>query len=99
MVRKLGDAEEAALRQVLARGGSMPWHEFDAAYGNDLDQSHYWQWHEPTTVMGRLRRRGLLVEATVDGELLVAVPRELRPILHGIRKRLGALPQTVREHT
>jgi hypothetical protein len=28
--------------------------------------------------MGRLRRRGLLVETTVDAELLVAIPLELR---------------------
>jgi hypothetical protein len=28
-----------------------------------------------------LRERGLLVEATVDGELLVTVPSELRPVL------------------
>jgi hypothetical protein len=31
--------------------------------------------------MGRLRLPGLLVEATVGGELLVAVPSELRQAL------------------
>jgi hypothetical protein len=31
--------------------------------------------------MGRLRMCGLLAETTVDGELLLAVPLELRPIL------------------
>ena len=31
--------------------------------------------------MGRLRLRGLLVEVTVDGELLVAVPSEWRQLL------------------
>jgi bifunctional DNA-binding transcriptional regulator/antitoxin component of YhaV-PrlF toxin-antitoxin module len=30
--------------------------------------------------MGRLRERGLLVETTVDGELRVVVPVELREI-------------------
>jgi Flp pilus assembly protein TadD len=80
----LSDEERDALRQVLARGGHMPWHGFDAEYGNDLDESRFWQWHEPRTTMGRLRLRGLLVEATVDGELLVAIPLELRQALHTV---------------
>lgn len=75
---QLDDTERAALQQVLASRGSMSWQDFDGEYGNDLEESRYWQWHEPATTMGRLRHRGLLVEATVDGELLVAVPTELR---------------------
>ena len=75
---QLAAGEQAALRQVLASGGHMSWQDFDAEYDNDLEASHYWQWHEPKTVMGRLRQRGLLVETTVDGELLVAVPLEVR---------------------
>ena len=81
MVEDLTEDERAALRQVLARGGSMSWSDFDAAFGNDLEESPYWKWHVPETTMGRLRLRGLLVEATVDGELLVAVPSELRQVL------------------
>ena len=57
----------------------MPWDDFDAAYDNDLDESRYWQWHEPETVMGRLRMCGLLVEAKVDGELLDRHPRQSAP--------------------
>jgi hypothetical protein len=72
------------LRQVLAQGGAMPWQDFDAGYGNDLEESAYWQWHVPETVMGRLRGRGLLVEATVDDSLLVVVPAELRQGLQEI---------------
>ena len=75
---QLAAGEQAALRQVLASGGHMSWQDFDAEYDNDLKASHYWQWREPKTVMGRLRQRGLLVETTVDGELLVAVPLEVR---------------------
>jgi len=81
VVGGLSDEERAALRQVLAHGGTMPWQDFDATYGNDLEESPYWQWHVPETTMGRLRLRGLLVETTVDGELLVAVPSELRQFL------------------
>lgn len=84
IVHGLEDEEREALRQVLARGGSMPWQEFDARYGNDLDESRYWQWHTPETSMGRLRLRGLLIEATVAGELLIVVPTDLRPTLHEV---------------
>jgi Flp pilus assembly protein TadD len=84
MVTDLNDNERAALRQVLAHGGDMAWKEFDAAYGNDLEESPYWNWHVPETTMGRLRERGLLVEVTVDGELRIAVPAELRQKLQKI---------------
>ena len=78
IVAKLTDQEREALRQVMAGGGVMAWAEFERRYGNDLEESPYWQYHTPETVMGRLRLRGLLVEATVDGELLLAAPAELR---------------------
>jgi tetratricopeptide (TPR) repeat protein len=81
IVADLYDKERAALRQVLAVGGVMPWGDFDAEYGNDMEESLHWEYHEPETVMGCLRLRGLLAEATVDGELLVTVPSELRPVL------------------
>jgi tetratricopeptide (TPR) repeat protein len=84
IVRQLDDLDRAALRRVVAHGGYLPWSEFDAEYDNDLEESPYWQQHVPETTMGRLRHCGLLVEATVDGELLIAVPLELRPILAGI---------------
>jgi len=78
IVTSLDEADCTALRCVLALGGQMPWTDFDAQFGNDMEESAYWQWHEPKTTMGRLRRRGLLVETTVDAELLVAIPLELR---------------------
>ena len=81
VVAQLSETEREALQQVLNDGGHMPWHSFDAQYGNDLEESQYWQYHEPATTMGRLRLRGLLVETTVNGELLVAVPLDLRWVL------------------
>jgi len=86
IVTDLHERERAALRQVLAHGGHMPWRDFDAEYGNDLGESPYWIYHKPETVMGRLRLRGLLVEATVDDELLLTVPTELR---HALSDLLG----------
>jgi tetratricopeptide (TPR) repeat protein len=78
IVADLSDEERAALRRVLARGGQMPWQEFDADYGNDLEESPNWEYHEPETLMGRLRLRGLLAETTVKDELLVTIPSDLR---------------------
>jgi tetratricopeptide (TPR) repeat protein len=84
VVAELGGDEQTALRQVLALKGTMPWQDFDARFGNDLQASPYWQWHTPETIMGRLRERGLLVEATVSGTLQVVVPADLRPGLRTI---------------
>lgn len=84
VVDGLDDEERDALRYVLDAGGSMAWGAFDARYGNDLEESPYWPWQHAETVMGRLRLRGLLAEATVDGQLLVVVPLELRRPLEAI---------------
>ena len=87
IVAALSEEEREALRQVLASGGTMGWDDFDTRYGNDMDESAYWEWHTPETTMGRLRRRGLLVEATVEGELLIVVPGDLRQELREILAR------------
>jgi hypothetical protein len=71
----------AALDVVVDQGGKMSWQAFDARYDNDLDESSYWKYHEPESVMGRLRMRGLLVEATVGEELWVVIPVEVREAL------------------
>ena len=84
---QLNQKERSALAEVLANGGTMTWADFDKEYGNDLDESQYWQYHEPETVMGRLRMHGLLAEATVAGALFLTVPNELRPILSEILGR------------
>jgi hypothetical protein len=84
IVADLGEKEQDALRHVLTGGGWMRWEDFDAAYGNDLEESRYWNFHVPETAMGRLRMRGLLVETTVDGELRVAIPVDLRAKLEDI---------------
>lgn len=84
VVNNLNREEQEALRDVLSHGGSMAWEDFDTHYGNDLDGSRYWNWHTPESTMGRLRVRGLLVEATVDDDLLVAIPADLREPLEEI---------------
>ncbi len=81
IVQALREEERQALRDVLEAGGWVDWETFTSRYDHDLDESPYWQWHEPETVMGRLRMLGLLSEGTVDDQLIVLVPRELRELL------------------
>ncbi len=81
IVDDLSDDERQALADVLANGGVLAWETFDERYGNDLEESIYWHYRAPSSIMGRLRVRGLIVEATVDGELFVIIPTELRPLL------------------
>jgi hypothetical protein len=78
MLEDLTEEERDALRAVLDHGGAMVWGDFDARYGNDLDESRYWHWHTPETTMGQLRLHGFLVEATVDAMLYAVVPVDLR---------------------
>jgi tetratricopeptide (TPR) repeat protein len=88
VVEGLPDEAREAIEHVLDRGSTMPWPDFDAAYDNDLDESPYWNWHEPESVMGNLRVRGLLVEATVDGEMIVTIPVGLRQLLRDALDRI-----------
>jgi tetratricopeptide (TPR) repeat protein len=75
---RLSPEEKLAFERVLSSGGFMAWDGFAQEFGEDMEESPYWNYKEPKTVMGRLRAHGLLVEATVDGKLLVCIPMELR---------------------
>ena len=82
LVADLNDREQAALRDLLARGGIMPRAAFTATYGGE-DERPYLEYHAATmvSVPGRLRARGLLFEGTSAGQVIVAIPRELRPLV------------------
>jgi tetratricopeptide (TPR) repeat protein len=86
VVGDLNDADRAALTDLLDHGGVIDWQEFSRAHGDDLEESPYLEYHagEMKTVMGRLRARGLLFEGTANGKLILAIPRELRPMLQTI---------------
>jgi tetratricopeptide (TPR) repeat protein len=73
--------ERQALRDVLDAGGILPWDEFTARYGDDLEDSLEWSFFLPETLMGRLRLYGLLSDGTVEGQRVVLIPRELRELL------------------
>lgn len=76
--QRLRAGERAALAAVLNAGGAMPQQQFRAAYGDDAAESPHWQYAAPASVAGRLRLHCLLAETTVDGDVYLAVPGELR---------------------
>lgn len=89
LVADLSDQERSALRDVLEAGGVMKWETFTEQYGDDLEESPFWAFHEPQTLMGRLRLRGLLSDGTVDGEYVVLIPKELRELLPPLLEKLA----------
>lgn len=79
------DAEErSALRWVLDSSGFRPWGEFMQRFGDDMDESPYWQWHEPVSLPGRLKRTGLLHVGTLDGSTVAYILADMREQLAGI---------------
>jgi hypothetical protein len=82
IVADLNDTERAAPRDLLDHGGVMGYEEFTQAYGAEEERS-YLEYHATSmkSVMGRLRARGLLFAGTADNRVVVATPRELRPLL------------------
>jgi uncharacterized protein HemY len=84
IVGDLDDEERSALHWVLDGGGVRPWGEFTQRFGDDMDESPYWQWHEPVSLPGRLKRVGLLHVGTLDGSQVAFIPADIREQLAGI---------------
>lgn len=81
-VTGLTSEERNAPQALLDRNGVMGRDEFVATYG-DEDERPYLEYHAEsrTSILGRLRAHGLVYIATVEGRVIVAIPRELRPLL------------------
>jgi hypothetical protein len=77
-VRDLETNQREALGWVLAGGGWRPWKEFTQRFGDDMDESPYWQWHEPESLPGKLKRAGLLFAGTLDGVQVAFIPADVR---------------------
>ena len=91
IVEGLKPEERIALLKLMLKGGVMSWAEFAEKHGSDLDESIYWNWHPPKTIMGRLKARGLAVDGSFDGKEWILVPQELRPLLLAIQRLEGRL--------
>lgn len=84
IVSRLDDEERSGLRWILEGGGFCPWGEFTQRFGDDMDESPYWQWHEPVSLAGRLKRTGLLHVGTLQGSTVAFIPADIREPLAGI---------------
>ena len=78
---KLNEAEQNAARWVLENDGARGWKDFIEKYGNDSDESPDWNYHEPKSLIGRLRQSGFLALGTLNNEQAVFMPVEARSFL------------------
>ena len=90
VVRGLRPEERLALLGLMLKGGFMLWDEFSGKYGGDLEESPYWKWHSPKTVMGRLKARGLIGEGSFEGRERIFIPYELRSLLQAVQMEKDA---------
>jgi hypothetical protein len=90
VVNGLRPEERLALLGLMLKGGFMPCDEFTGKYGDDLEESPYWDWHPPETVMGCLKARGLIGEGSFDGSERIFIPYELRPLLQTVQMEKDA---------
>ncbi|MBV5323617.1 hypothetical protein JZU51_02560, partial [bacterium] len=81
ILKKLNAKEIEALQWVLDGGGYCALKDFALKYGSDLDESPFWKYHEPETILGRLKRAALLFAGTLDDQRSVLIPMDLRPLL------------------
>ncbi|MBI4510319.1 MAG: hypothetical protein HY698_11850 [Deltaproteobacteria bacterium] len=84
----LRPAEKRALARILAEGGRAHARALEEEFGDSTEDGFYWDREPPTSVLGRLRARGLCVigRASLDGRRrsrprVVVVPRDLREVL------------------
>jgi tetratricopeptide (TPR) repeat protein len=76
VLRGLRAEEAAALQKVADAGGRMDYDAFTRAHGTDVDDEPGWS-IPPQSILGRLKCRGLLVEATVEHRPSVFIPAQI----------------------
>lgn len=77
----LTEEDRQALQWLLEADGVRPWKEFVHKFGDDQDESVYWDYHEPQSIPGRLRRSGLFYTGTVEDAPAAFIPADVRPLL------------------
>jgi hypothetical protein len=88
-IKILESRERHALQDLISREGCMPWDEFAKEYGDDLEDSIYWNIYPPKTLMGRLKANGLITEGSFNDKAWIIIPHELKPLLQTILDRAG----------
>lgn len=81
MCDQLKQEEQEALQWTLENRGWRSWKEFTEKCGDDSEESPYWNYHEPESIIGRLRQAGFLAKGTLNGEQVVFIPADLRQSL------------------
>jgi len=84
---ELSEKEKESLQWTFDNGGWRSWKEFTEKYGDDLEESPWWNYHAPETIVGRLRQAGFLAKGTLNGEQVVFIPADLRELLRICLKR------------
>jgi len=79
--KALEESEREALEWILDGGGWRSWAEFTNKFGDDMDESPYWRYHDPESIPGRLKRAGLLFAGKLDDQEVAFIPADLRPFL------------------
>jgi tetratricopeptide (TPR) repeat protein len=74
----LDDAERSAVNWVLENNGARPLKDFTDKYGSDEEESPYWNYHKPETIIGRLGQAGIFAKGTLNGVPVVLVPLEIK---------------------
>jgi len=74
----LNDEERNAVIWVLENGGARSLKDFTDKYGSDEEESPYWNYHKPETIIGRLGQAGFLAKGTLNGVPSVLVPVEIK---------------------
>lgn len=79
----LSPTEQAALKWIAARGGSVPYAQLCGRFGDDAEDSFDWAESEPVTVPMRLQFYGLVFAGQLPetDESVIIMPKEARQAL------------------
>jgi tetratricopeptide (TPR) repeat protein len=78
--------ERETLKWMLETGGVRPWEEFVQKYGDDMNESVYWNYHDPQSISGRLRMSGLFYSGMLEGQPVAFIPADVRPLMRALLK-------------
>jgi tetratricopeptide (TPR) repeat protein len=78
ITRGLDHEQHEALCWILENNGWRPWEEFNQKFGDDMDESPYWRYHDPESLPGRLKMAGLLFTGTLNGAHVAFIPVDIR---------------------
>ena len=71
---------------MLETNGVRPWKEFVRKYGDDMEESTLWAYHEPESIPGRLRMSGLFYSGVLNGQQVAFIPADARLQLQKLLK-------------